>query len=347
MQRYMDWKKIWLLYRKKIWLIIAIIIFVSAMAGGCYRVIYECTKGEQFYCVSSDYYITFNMKDHPEGVDYYNAYTWDSVLRDDPIIEEVLKNLSKDYTKEEIQASVTGEMLSDYRILTVYSTHTNPKRAQEIADAYEIGLGLFANKLDLFESIELWSQDECVPVVETDLTPNAMFLGMLAGMVIAFLFVAFQYVLDDSIYIEKDFAERFTVPFLGMLTQKGSDFCKQELKDNLSYMLKEKKGYSLVFAPVHTEIQKHKDGEKQQALLSEMKELCGNVDGILSLQGEDLEALRQGNGAILMLPWGSKNGRTIEKMIDFLKKQDCLLAGVIVYNADDVFVRKYYNSKQK
>ena len=347
MQRCMDWKKIWLLYSKKIWLMITIILSVSVMAAVGYRVVHELTKGEQLYCVSSDYYITFNTKDHPEGVHHYNAYTWDNVLRDDPVVDVVLENLPEDYTKEEVKASITGEMLSDYRILTVYSTHADSQRSQAIADAYEIGLGLFANKLDLFESIEMWSQDDCIPVEEADLTPNAMVIGALIGVVIAFLYFAFRYVLDDSIYIEKDFAERFEIPFLGMMTRKGSDLCKQELKENLSYLLKEKQGYYLTFAPMHIQTETYTENEKQQLLFTEIKELCAGVEENLSLRGSDLDKLRQSNGVILMLPWGSKNGSIVEKIIEFLKKQECPLVGVIVYNADDAFVRKYYNKKQK
>jgi len=344
MQRRMDWKKIGLLYWKRAWLIILITVLTTLIAAGCYRVVCALTKGEQLYRVSSDYYLTFNLKDHPEGVDYYNAYTWDSILRDDPIVEEALTNLPEDYTKEEIQASVTGEMLGDYRILTVYSTHENPERAQAIADAYEIGLGLFADKLDLFETIEVWSQDKCVPLEEKDLTANAAVIGALVGIVLALTFGGICNVLDDSVYIESDFTERFDITFLGMLTRNGSEFCKQELKDNFSYLLKEEKGYHLVFASMNKETEKCTESEKQDILLNKIKELCGGVDGILSLQGRDLETLRQSSGAILMIPWGSKNGNIVEKMITFMTKQNCKLVGAVLYDADDKFLKRYYNS---
>lgn len=78
-----------------------------------------------------------------------------------------------------------------------------------------------------------------------------------------------------------------------------------------------------------------------------MKSIHKGISGTLTLQGEDLEKLRQSDGAILMIPWGRKNGNVIEKTLSFLGKQDCKVAGVIVYDADDKFLKKYYSIKTK
>ncbi len=347
MQRSINWKKIWLLYWERIWLVVVISIFTAMLAAGFYRVMIALNSEGQFYRVSSDYYITFNFDEYENSVDYYNAYTWDNILRDDPIVDAALESLPEDYTKDEVKASITGEMLGDYRILTVHSTHMDSERAQTIADAYEISLKLFADKIEMLDTIELWSQEECVPVEEADLTANAAILGALTGLVAALIICSIHYVLDDSIYVESDFTERFDVLFLGTLTRKGSDLCKQELEDNLSHLLKEEKGYHLVFAPMNIVTEKYTETEKQKLLLEEIKTLHTGVEGTLSLQGEDLDTLRASNGAILMFPWGSKNGNILEKTIAFLRKQDCNLAGAVIYDADDKFMRKYYNIKQK
>lgn len=347
MQRSMNWKKIWLLYWERAWIVIALSVFTAMFAAGCYRVVTAFNGEGQFYRVSSDYYITFNFDEYENSVDYYNAYTWDNILRNDPIVDVALLNLPEDYTKDEIKASITGEMLGDYRILTVHSTHKDPERAQVIADAYVISMELFADKIEMLDTIELWSKEECMPVEEADLTANAAVLGALIGLVLALIIWSIHCILDDSIYLESDFTERFEVPFLGMMTKKGSDLCKQELKDNLSYLLKEENGYQLVFAPMNISTEKYTETEKQKILLKEIKELCSSVEGTLSLQGEDLEILRQSSGAILMLPWGSKNGNIVEKTIAFMDKQDCKLAGAVLYDADDKFMRRYYGRKAK
>ena len=55
-----------------------------------------------------------------------------------------------------------------------------------------------------------------------------------------------------------------------------------------------------------------------------------------------MDTLRKSSGAVLMIPWGNKNGNVVEKTIAFLNKQDCKIAGAIIYDAEDAFLRKYY-----
>lgn len=334
MERRMDLKKIRLLYLRKIGTILLLTILGAALAAGIYLVVRCVNDRGEFYRVSSDYYITFNLEEFPNGVDHYNAYTWDSILRDDPIADEVLANLPKDYTKEEIKASVTGEMLGDYRILTVHVTHKDPVRAEEIAYAYTLGLAKFADKIDMLSTIEIWSREECLPVVEANLTGNAAVLGAVLGLVFALFAVAFLCLLDDSIYLESDFTQRFAIPFLGMMTKKGSESCKQELMDNLSYLLKKEENYYCAFVTRNPNF----------IWMEELKSLCPDIAGEVSLQGDDLEQIRKSDGVVLMIPWGNKNGAMVEKTIQFLRKQDCKIAGAVIYDAEDAFLKKYYHS---
>lgn len=336
MQQHINWKKIWLLYWERMWLIITLTIFSAAIAGGIYQVVRAINHGEQYYRVSSDYYLYFDLEDHPNGVDYYNAYTWDTILRDDPFVDAALEVLPDDYTKEEIISSVSGEMLGDYRILTVYSTHLIPERAEAIARAYTHSLEVFPERVDIFKSIEVWSQEECKPVIEKNLTPNMVIIGAVIGLILALTLCSIHYVLDDSIYVETDFTSRFPVPFFGMLTRKNSGACNQELEDNLNYLLKEDGAYYLAFID-----------SIEENVTEKVKSIHKGISGTCTLQGSDLETLRQSNGAILMVPWGKKNGRVIEKTLAFLEKQDCKVAGVIVYDADDKFLKKYYGIKLK
>ena len=237
-------------------------------------------------------------------------------------------------------------MLGDYRILTVYSTHLVPERAEAIARAYTHSLETFPQKVDLFHRIEVWSQEECKPVVEENLTPNMAVIGAVIGLVLALLLCSIHYILDDSIYVETDFTERFDIPFFGMLTRGNSALCKQELTDSINYLLKEDGGYYLAFLSMGNSTDKYTEKEKQEMLLNQVKTICSRVEGVLSLQGDDLNTLRQSNGVILMIPWGNKNGNVIDKTLSFLKKQDCKVSGVIVYDADDKFITKYYNMRK-
>ena len=337
MERKIDYKKIWILYWQRVWLVIILTAVAAAIGAGVYNVVRALNSEGDIYRVSSDYYITFNEDEN--GADYYNAYTWDTILRDDPVVDVVMENLPDSVSKDEVKAAVTGEMLGDYRILTVHATSADPEFAQIVAKAYIKGLGQFADKISMLDTIELWSQEEVALVVEEDLTANAAILGAVVGLFLGVIIWAIYYVLDDSIYVEKDFTDRFEIPFLGMITRRGSELCKQELKANTSYLLKEE-AYYLVFAEKENAV----TGKEKEAVLEKVD--TAGIKGILSMQGEDLNTLRKSNGAIVMIPWGSKNGSIVEKTIAFLEKQDCKIAGTIIYDAEDAFLRKYYGIRK-
>ena len=333
MERKIDYKKIWILYLQRVWLVIALTIAAAALGAVIYNVARALNSEGDIYRVSSDYYITFNEDEN--GADYYNAYTWDTILRDDPVVDVVMGNLPENISKDEVKAAVTGEMLGDYRILTVHATSADPEFATMVAKAYIKGLSQFANKISMLDTIELWSQEEVALVVEDNLTANATLLGAIVGLVLGIILWSIYYILDDSIYVEKDFTDRFKVPFLGMITRNDAKVCKQELITNTSYLLKDDE-YYLVFAEKGNKI------AEEEAILEKVDD--EKIKGILSMQGNDLDTLRNSSGAVLMIPWGSKNGNIVEKTIAFLEKQDCKIAGAIIYDAEDAFLRKYYGN---
>ena len=226
MQRMIDWKRVWMLFRNKIWIVIVATLVGALIGAFGYKLVDIITDEGQFYRVSSDYYITFNEDEN--GVDYYNAYTWDSILRDDPVVDVVMEYLPAEITREQVRQAVTGVMLGDYRILTVYVDSLNPQFAETVADAYECGLVAFADKISMLNTIERWSREDVAPIIENDYMINVALFSGAAACVLALLMLAFFYILDDSIYLENDFVQRFEVPFFGMLTKNGSILWNRE-----------------------------------------------------------------------------------------------------------------------
>lgn len=335
MDRPADLKKIGLLIIKRIWIFVAVILISITFTVGVYLIAKAMQYDGQAYIVSSDYYIIFNLDEHPNGVDYYNAYTWDSILRDDPIVDEVMELLPADYTREEVKDSIVGRMLGDYRILTVDCTHKNPERAEMIAQVYGESLALFADKMDIMDAIELWSREECVPVTEDNLIYNAAALGFLIGAVVAVFVVLFWNLLDDGIYVEGDFINRFSIPYLGVLTKKDTDYYRQELRDNLSYHLP-KGRYYVVSADTIT----------PENDMIKLREMNPYIKDFMTAEGNALEILRESDGVIVLLPWGKYNGNRCERLIWFLEKQDCRIKGAIITDADNNFLNRYYFGKK-
>ena len=94
MQEGVDIKRLFLLLVRKIWLVVLAIILGTIIGALLYNVVTSYTNGEEKYRVSNDYYITFNFEQFENSTDYYNAYTWDSILRDDPIVDYAMTELS-------------------------------------------------------------------------------------------------------------------------------------------------------------------------------------------------------------------------------------------------------------
>lgn len=334
MEQTVDLKKLSLLFVKKIKYLVVFTIVGALIFAVLYNVQKALRSEGQFYRVSAEYYIDFNLEDYPNGVDYYNAFTWDSILRDDPIVDVVMEHLPETYEKDAVKETISGEMLGDYRILTVHVTGKEETQVEEIAKAVEKSLLTFPERIDIISSIENWSFEPCQPVIEKNRTRNAAAVGALLGFVIGLFYFAFAFVLDDAIYVESDYTRYVQLPFLGMLTKKHSPLCAQELTENYQHFIEKEKAYYLV----HVGAQAMLPGNVYQ----DLKHIIKEIPECLSMSGKDLERLKTADGVILMLPWGEKNSRMLKKAITFLEKQECIPCATIVYGADDAFLQKYY-----
>ena len=79
MQRMIDWKRVWMLLSKKIWIVVVAIIAGAVIGGLGYKLVDTITSEGQYYRVSSDYYITFNEDEKPS----------------DPLAQEVINWMNK------------------------------------------------------------------------------------------------------------------------------------------------------------------------------------------------------------------------------------------------------------
>ena len=194
----LDLKRLVLVLGRKLWLV-AVGAMVGAILGGVtYKVVTNIVDGEPEYQANADYYITFNFDEFNYGADYYNAYTWDGILRDDPIVDYALSLLPSEITKEMVKDAVSGEMLGDYRILTVHVKAESKEKADMIAAAYKEALWNFGQEIELLDSVELWSQEEAIEYEKNNKTGNAAFLGAFLLTLFVMFALLFYYVLEDA-----------------------------------------------------------------------------------------------------------------------------------------------------
>ena len=196
-----------------------------------YKIYAAVAGGNQIYEIRNDYFVYLNKEISNSG-DYFNAYTWDGILRDDPVVNLALE-AAEDVTKEEIVNSITGEILGDYRLLTVVCRGTDPELVQKISDAYKTALPRFAEKMDMLEAMEVWTDSDIVEVDEFTRDNNAAILGAIIGFVLSLFGVLLYSLYDDTIYEEYEI--RTLCPNVTYLGPENSE----ELRLSLNNILKD------------------------------------------------------------------------------------------------------------
>ncbi len=290
--REIDLRRLWRQFVRRFWIVIAATA-LGAVVGLCAYVLYSNIKsGNTVYRIRNDYYITFNHEEFPNGVDYYNAYTWDGILRDDPIVEKALETVDG-INKQQILDSVTGEILGDYRILTVVVTGTDKTMVQKISDAYKVALPAFADRIDMLSKIEVWTDADIEVYDAYTREPNAAFLGGLIGLLVSLFAVLLYGIFDDAIYTERDWRVRYPqIPYLG---KRDTD----EYKTNKSHLL----------------------------------EYDGNYIELSSDQFRfdlnEFEKMRKSDGVIIKLRPGIDKTEEMDKVVYTLIKQDVKVVGVM------------------
>lgn len=211
----MDIRRFFLCLVRKIWLVVVLIIAGGILGAGVYKLYYAVTDGDTKYMISTDYRIVFDEVGYPNGMDYFNAYTWNQFVTDDKIVDYAVSH-AQGINKKAVQDSVTARMLSDYRILTVEVTGTNQDEIQAINEVYKAAMPNFAESVPELTSIEVWSCNDMIVANVHDKACNAGIIGMLIALVFAGCVVAVYYCLDDRIYVEQDWKNLGTdIPCLG------------------------------------------------------------------------------------------------------------------------------------
>ena len=248
-------------------------------------------NGNNLYQIRNDYYITYNLEDYPNGIDYYNAFTWDGILKADPVVNKVI-TLAPSLSKQQIVSSVSSEMLGDYRVLTIIITSSDKNLVKEISDTYMNALPLFADEIDMIQSINAWTDSNIQRFDAYTRDFNAAFLGGLISFFLS-IFILFLYaIFDDTFYTERDLLIRYPeIPFLG---KEGT----KEYHVNRSYLLSCDGNYIIL--------------STNQFDYDEIK----------------FEEMRNSTGVILKCKAGCDHIEELDKIIFTLNKQNINIVGV-------------------
>jgi len=368
LNRGMDLKRLVMYFQKKIWMILLLAAIGAAIGGISYQIIRSVRMPVEYATVSK-LYIRFGYDETGEVYQYYNGYTWNDLLDTEPIMELVMKNLPG-YEKEEVRAATTAEILSDIRLLTVTVSGGNEKFVREIRDAVEDGLMEYAKESEELQQIKVIRSDAPERVYWDNRTTAACITGAVILGLITFFIFAFHYALDDAVYIQEDVEKKYGCKALGIMaeSQKGLQPYTRELKANIHYLLAEHKRFVILDMANHAGM--------RQADLDRMLnwEEAGTLGGDKRMENElvwhvreededeepvkgeweiiafdesvmseaECQKIREIGGVVILLPFGADASRKTRRILTLLRNQDCNVLGMIIAQADEEFLNRYY-----
>lgn len=195
---------------KLMWLIVAFVAGAVIAGGITYFLItpkYQATS--KIYMVSASNDSIVNLSDLNLGTSLSEDYV--ELLKVRPVFESVIKNLSLDYTYEELLGMTTIGALNNTRILGITVESTDPDEAKEIANALADKAVSYVP--DVMETATpniaeraITPEDKSSP----SLAKNTLIGALLCLIVAAGIFVV-QYLLDDTFKSAEDVEKLFGV----------------------------------------------------------------------------------------------------------------------------------------
>ena len=318
----MDLKRLGLLGLRKIWLVLLAALTGALIGCACYLVVHVVYAPAREYEAVGKLYIDFAEKSTGEAYQYYNGYTWDDLMKTDPILKYTMTLLPEGYQEELVRDAVTADILTDIRLLTITVRTHDPAQTREILEATEQSLVHFATTIRELEQITVYRTTEPEAVIFDLQTGRvAAVCGVLCALA-ALLVLFLYYAMDDAIYLPEDIRQRYGLPVLGVLGWK-----EEELQANLNYRYPQEKAGLLLL----------------EETAEELPEVNAEVETVRFSEGTEFyEKLRSFDKVVVRVPCGEKNGKQLQHLLEQLKLQDCPADAIILCNGDKKLLNQYY-----
>ena len=312
----MDVKRFVLLWKKNCITMFAAMLLGIVLGGVIYHIYYLQATKVPVYETESIFYITAN---EASVYNYFNSYTWADEIRKAPILDRAYEALLQEHpdtniTKDDMKNSVSADIMSDLRIVTVWIRTDQEETSRQISMAIAEGMVGFAEYVHEFDSIELWSVEETELVKKDYLIGHAMILGCIVAIVLWWICYSLFYAMDDMICVERDVTGITDIPVLGYDTKKKDPFFSELLEMNKNRIFDGKT------------IDRSSIGDEQW---------CTTLKN------------RQGDKIILEVPFHKMNRKMLELALSECRKNEVFVSGIVITEADDRFLQQYYGIKKR
>lgn len=337
---------------------------------------------EHQYVATSELYLVYADDVRLDNV-YINDYTWQNLVHTDKAIDCAMEYIDDaSVTEEFLKEAVSAGLVSDVRFVTLEVTTNDPELSIRIAQAYQIAIKELGEEMVDIEAVSVFTEaDSAEEITYDDRTFRMACTGAVVGGILAIFGIIFQYVFDDSIYVAKQFEQRFGIPVLGIclkmkkgeviaenmvgqknIVAKSRLWGRQAIKLNYKALTKDCKKIVVTDTAVRSKsefpFQILKDA-KQKLEQDELLAIAmGNMkDDDAFFTSPDYEITRvesinddvdvveecaKAEGVILMVQMGAHNSKLLERAIDVLVKQGCNILGALLYDGDSTLLKMYY-----
>lgn len=342
----MDCKKYFLFLLKKFWVLLLAAFIGAVLGGGIYLFYHVVINSNREYRAESQLYLNFAPDETGETYQAYNGYTWNDLMSTDPILNTTMSYLPKDYTKEEVEAATSAEILSDLRVLTITITTPDPNRTEEILRATDLSLVDLGKTAKEFRDIEIYKETEAEIVAVGQRLLQAVLVGVFLAVIVTFLAMALLYVLDDKIYVPGDCKCFTELPFVGFSFTKAEK--GKQVSEPLDKAETERtpKFWNKITDKIDDRLYTRfrQDLEQNQAYLEKQTGTLAlwKIEKDCPVTQEDAEELQKAGGVLLVIPYGRTDRATCSYQMEQLALLGCNLTGILIQDADMRFMRWYY-----
>ncbi|MBQ3035740.1 MAG: hypothetical protein IJD31_02300 [Lachnospiraceae bacterium] len=337
---------------------------------------------EHQYVAKSELYLIYADDVRLENV-YINDYTWQNLVHTDKAIDYAMEYIGDaSVTEEYLKEVVWAGLESDVRFVTLKVTTDDPELSIQIAQAYQQAIKSLGEEMVDIDTISVFTEaDSAEEIVSDDRTLRMAITGAVIGALLAMFGIVLQYVFDDSVYVAKQFEQRFGIPVLGiclklkkgeiiaenMVGQKNAVaksrlWGRQAIKLNYKSLTKDCKKIVVADTAVRSKSefpfqilkdakQKLEQDELLAIAMGNMKDEDAfftspeyeitRVDSV----NDDVDVVvecAKAEGVILMVQMGAHNGKLLERAIDVLVKQECNILAALLYDGDPALLKMYY-----
>ncbi len=326
--------------------LLGITLIGTLLFGGGYYV-KNVLGAEKLYRAVSTFHIEYDVNAEVEvGTVHINETTWNTYMDTKLILNAIQERLDREeagveITNEELKQVSSAILASDLRAPSIEMVTDDPEKSLRLARAAEAALPNILpaafreiNGVHVIDPV-----DEATLVVEDVRVVNALILSAVLSCFFGAVVLLCKELSDESIWLPATIEYRYGVRCAGSMESA-------HLWENLRYFFEGKEKVALCTAA---------EGPNPFTILEELK--AGAETQEVSFDGyfvapspavcpESARALREADGILLVCQAGKGASKQLEFTLGYLKDQDCTVGAVLLYDADEWLIRRYYFGKK-